>query len=93
MYYIINMNIEIKYTAQEYIEFSESILDDENKFWPEFLDWVTKNESDLKMKYQEDIALNKESALDSSFWVWALELWPIDKYNKLKTEIEEMIGE
>ena len=85
------VDIKQTHTLSEYVEYATTL--DESMAHVDFTDWVNENVVDLKATFVTCLANNTDPALYLSFMEWSMEKWVIHNYNKLKAEIEILMGD
>ena len=77
------------YDDYSYAEHGEALLSENNNYFETFKDWVQENDSILKKEYISMVLQNVNDILDDSYLSWAMQMYVIWDYNKLKEEINE----
>lgn len=78
--------------ADEYYNHGEALLSEDSDYYNHYLTWVKDNEQVLKDEYIRLLKENDDDILDSSFLEWAMTSYVVYDYNKVKSEIDELLS-
>lgn len=79
------------HTVEEYYSHGEALLNEQIDYHEHYLIWVNSNDSILKAEYIKALLQNSDDVIDSSYLEWAMTKYIVWDYNRIKSEIDDML--
>lgn len=80
------------HTPDEYYEHGQALLSEDADYYDHYLSWVKDNEEVLKTQYIKLLVQNDNEILDVSFLEWAMTSYVVYDYNRVKSEIDDLLN-